>query len=145
MIVGLGDDSDDGIPPLLRRPDDSSDDGIPPLLRRPTDDSSSSWSPPTFDSGQSSITIYPATVKPAPLPRVGPTKVLDSVMPKRVGAGGKVTIWGMPPAVAYALALMAVSGLGYVAYRQLGGRHHVATNPRRRRRRGGRSSRRSKR
>ena len=137
MIVGLGDETDDGIPELLRRPPD-------PVQSDPwesqesagyaaTQQAAATWSP---------ITFTPAAPKKT-IPRVGATKVLDKVLPKTVGAGGKVTIWGMPPAVAYALALMAVSGVGYVAYRQLGGRR-LASNPRRRRR-GGRRSRRSKR
>jgi hypothetical protein len=89
----------------------------------------------TFESPQSSITIYPTTIGPAKVvPRTGPTKALDKVMPKRQGPDGTVRIWGMPPAVAYTLAAIALGGAGWLAYRQLGGGgRRVATNPRRRR------------
>jgi len=137
MIVGLGDWSD----PATSDPWESQEASAwTPAALAPVNEDN----PVTIDGATSTITIYPATVKPKALPRVGATKVLDKVLPKKVGNGGKVTIWGMPPAVAYALALMALSGVGYVAYRQLGGSRRLATNPRRRRR-GGRTSRRSKR
>ncbi|HEU0081837.1 MAG TPA: hypothetical protein VFQ87_03120 [Bradyrhizobium sp.] len=137
MIVGLGEESD---------PWESQQ--------------AAAWTPAALDAAQgaqtietplSTMTIYPATIGPAKvLPRTGPTKLLDKIMPKTAGPGGAVRIWGMPPAVAYTLAALVLGGAGWWAFREFGGggggrrREAVASNPRRRRRGRGRG-RRSKR
>jgi hypothetical protein len=97
--------------------------------------------PVTVDGPASSITFFPATVRPA-VPRVGATKVLDRVMPKKAtGPGGAVRIWGLPPAVAYTLAAAVLGGVGWWAYREFAGGRRVASNPRRRGKRGAKARR----
>ena len=61
------------------------------------------------------------------------SSLLDQVLPKKIGAGGKATIWGLPPAAAYALVAVILAGGGLMAYQayRRGGRR-VALNPKRR-------------
>ncbi len=106
--------------------------------------------PFTQSTDQSTITVYPVTEVKKAVPRApGPgAGVLDKVLPKKLGANGKVTIWGLPPAVAYAIAAVILAGGGMLAYQHFaGGGRRVARNPKRRRnpRRGGRRSSRYKR
>jgi hypothetical protein len=128
MLIGLGDD-----------------DGIPELLRRPTDDAPA-WSPPTFSTDApfegpdinpktGTMTVYPAAKKAAP--RTGPTKVLDTVLPRTLGPTGAVKIFGLPPAVAYTLAAILLTVAGLYTYQAIAG-GRVAKNPPRRRGRGSR-------
>ena len=86
----------------------------------------------------STITIYPATVRAAtlqPRPAGLVSKVLDTIVPKKLAASGKITIWGLPPAVAYTLVAVILAGGGMWAYQKVGGRT-AARNPRRRGSRG---------
>jgi hypothetical protein len=102
----------------------------------------------TFSSPESTITIYPTTISKA-VPRAGTSKVakaLDVVMPKKIGATGAIKIWGLPPAVAYTLAAILLTGLGLYGYRAIaGGGRRVATNPRRRGKARGKKARRKRR
>ena len=89
------------------------------------------------ESGATQITFEDPLVivgRPAPrAPALG-SSLLDKVLPKKIGAGGKATIWGLPPAAAYALVAVILAGGGlmaYQAYRRGGGRR-VALNPKRR-------------
>lgn len=120
MLMELGDDD----APVVYGPPDPSDSPTETAFTRVTP--------------ESTITIYPVTsVRPAtpqPRPAGKVSKALDVVLPKKLGAGGKVTIWGLPPAVAYTLVAVILAGGGFWAYQQLGGK--VARNPRRRGRRG---------
>jgi hypothetical protein len=80
----------------------------------------------------STITIYPPTLAPAPrAPGVG-SSFLDSVLPKKVGTDGKEKIWGLPPAVAYAIAGVILVGGGMMVVQAMRGGRRVATNPKRR-------------
>ncbi len=138
MLVGLADDDTD----------DSSDDS--------SDDDSEDSKPVVVSSPRSTLTFDPltiiaaavkkpttATIAPRP-PTAAGSSFLDKVLPRKTGADGQVRIWGLPPAVAYVIALILVGGGGYLAVKQFGGGRRVATNPRRRRR-GARRARRSKR
>jgi hypothetical protein len=74
----------------------------------------------TFDTGQSTLTV-------------GPMTIVSKVAPKKIGPGGKVTIWGLPPMVAYAIMAVTVTGAGLWAYQLVKGRgRRVAPNPPRR-------------
>ena len=64
---------------------------------------------------------------------VGPASVLAKIAPKKIGPGGKVTIWGLPPMVAYAIMAVTVTGAGMWAYQHFSGGRRLATNPRPRR------------
>lgn len=102
--------------------------------------------PLTLETDASTVTVYPVTEVKKAIPRAPGlgAGVLDKVLPKKIGAGGKVTIWGLPPAVAYAIAAVILAGGGLLVYQHLGGGgRRVARNPKRRRnpRRGRRSSR----
>jgi hypothetical protein len=90
----------------------------------------------TQSTGASTITIYPPTIvaKASTAGARASASILDTILPKRIGADGKERIWGLPPAVAYALAAVILAGGGLLAYQQFarGGRR-VANPPRRRR------------
>jgi len=89
--------------------------------------------PVTLTTGQSKMTIYPPVLKPALRAPGAVSGVLDKILPKRLGPGGQVTIWGLPPAVAYAIAAVILAGGGMLAYQRLtGGGRRVARNPKRR-------------
>ena len=75
--------------------------------------------PVTFTTGKSVMTV-------------GPMSIVSKVAPKKVGPGGKVTIWGLPPMVAYAIMAVTLTGAGLWAYQRLGGGRRLAPNPRRR-------------
>lgn len=84
------------------------------------------------------ITLPPLTIT-ADAPRAATQAgagVLDAILPKKT-VNGKVTIWGLPPAVAYTLAAVIVAGGGLVAYQHFartGGRRGGRVgNPKRRR------------
>ncbi len=132
MLYGLADDVVYGPPdPVVFGPPDPTPAEIETAFTRVTP--------------QSTITIYPVTEVKKAVPRApGPgAGVLDKVLPKKLGANGKVTIWGLPPAVAYAIAAVILAGGGMLAYQHFAGGRRVAPNPKRRRnpRRGRRSSR----
>lgn len=77
------------------------------------------------------ITLPPINLT-APAPRAATVPgagVLDKVLPKKI-VNGKVTIWGLPPAVAYTLVAVILAGGGLVAYKHFS-RGRVG-NPRRR-------------
>lgn len=111
--------------------------------------------PVTVDTGGgSSVTFGPMTIKPGPsVVRVyspEPVSLLSRVLPVKVGTDGKSRIYGLPPTVAYTLALVIVAGGAYLAYQRLAGgggrgRGLLATNSPRRRRRGARRASRRKR
>ncbi len=107
------------------------------------------WSLDSRETPESTIQIGPMTIRPATTaakPRTGGNvldKVLDKVAPKKMTAAG-VRVWGMPPAVAYALLAIGVAGVGYVAYQQLAGSPRRVGNPRRRRGKRGAKSRRKR-
>lgn len=137
MLYGLADDVVYGPPdPVVYGPPDPTPEETEAAFTRVTP--------------ESTITIYPVTEVKKAIPRApGPASgILDKVLPKKLGAGGKVTIWGLPPAVAYAIAAVILAGGGMLVYQHLGGGgRRVARNPKRRRnpRRGGRRSSRYKR
>lgn len=88
--------------------------------------------PVTQTTGQSTITIYPPTLKAAPRAPGAGSSVLDAILPKKVGPDGKLKIWGLPPAVAYAIVAVIVAGGGLMLYQRLGGGRRVANSARRR-------------
>lgn len=89
--------------------------------------------PLTLTTPQSTITVYPPELKAAPRAPAPGSSLLDAILPKKVGKDGKITIWGLPPAVAYAIVAVIVAGGGLMAYQRFtrGGRR-VANSPRRR-------------
>jgi hypothetical protein len=118
MIIGLGD-------PVYEGPEQ-----FPGELR-----------PVTVDTGGgSSVTFGPMTIRPQTVARVyspaaaARPSVLAKVFPVKVGPDGKARIWGLPPAVAYALAAVMLAGAGLWVYQRAGGGRRVAANPPRRRR-----------
>lgn len=64
---------------------------------------------------------------PSPLPRArgAAAGVLDKFLPVKVGSDGKATIFGLPPAVVYAVVAMMIAGGGYYAYRSVAGGRRV--------------------
>jgi hypothetical protein len=93
------------------------------------------------------ITVRPKTVARVYSPAAPPKKSLVAkVLPVTLGADGKPRIWGLPPTVAYVLAVVIVGGVGYLAYQRFagGGRSLVAANSPRRRRRARRAARRKR-
>jgi hypothetical protein len=112
MIVGLGDDNDGAT--VTKRADGTT------LI--------------SFDEPL----VITGNVAPRPPTAVG-SSFLDKVLPRKTGSDGQVRIWGLPPAVAYTLALVILAGGGYLAFQKLRGgrgRRLSVANPRRRRRRG---------
>jgi hypothetical protein len=105
-----------------------------------TPEATSAINTQTRSTPQSTITIYPPTVRPATAqPRTGITAFLDKVAPRTLSANGAVRVWGMPPAVAYTLVALALTGAGLYAYKKLRGTRRA--NPRRRSGRGRKSRR----
>lgn len=87
----------------------------------------------SISTPQSTITIGPMTISPAAAPRpatVPGAGLLDVILPKKL-VGGKVTIWGLPPAAAYALVAVILAGGGLVAYQHFRGGRRVANGKRR--------------
>ena len=129
MIIGLGDDVVYGPPdPVVEGPELTPGDLRPVVTE----------SAFTRITPESTMTIWPVTEVKKAVPRApGPaSNVLDKILPKKLGASGKVTIWGLPPAVAYAIAAVILAGGGWFAYQHLvggGGGRRVARNPKRRR------------
>jgi hypothetical protein len=103
-------------------------------------------------AGGGSVTMGPMTIRPAQSvvrvysPEPGKPSIVARVLPVKVGADGKERIYGLPPTVAYVLALVIVGGAGYLAYRRFagGGGLVAANHPRRRRRARRRASRRKR-
>jgi hypothetical protein len=142
ILSGLGDDEETTDPTTTSDPFEEQeqaawDSGKAAVAAEP--------STVTVEGPASSITFYPATVSPAktvPRPPGATSSLLDKIMPRKAGAGGVVKIWGMPPALAYALAAIFLGGVSWYAYRELaGGRRRVASNPRRRGKRRGKARR----
>ena len=80
----------------------------------------------TFETPASTMTIDSIVIRPA-------ASALATIAPKKIGPTGKVTIWGLPPMVAYAIMAVTVTGAGMWAYQHFSGGRRLATNPRPRR------------
>lgn len=119
MIIGLGDDAADQAVAAAELAANMFGASIPMAT--------------SISTPQSTITIYPPTLKPAPrAPGVG-SGLLDSILPKKIGTDGKEKIWGLPPAVAYAIVAVIGAGGALMLYQAVTGHgRRAATNPRRR-------------
>lgn len=118
MIVGLGDDA-------------ATDVATAEMLANMFGADIPATPATSISTPLSTITVGPMTISPAPRPATVPgAGLLDAILPKKV-VGGKVTIWGLPPAAAYALVAVIVAGGGIVAYQHFRGGRRVANGKRR--------------
>lgn len=66
---------------------------------------------------------------------------LNKILPITVGADGTARIFGLPPALAYALAVLIVGGGSYYGWKALSGQKLALANPFSKKRRNGRRGR----
>ena len=66
---------------------------------------------------------------------------LNKILPITVGADGTARIFGLPPALAYGLAVLIVGGGSYYGWKALSGGKLVLSNPFSKKRRNGRRGR----